>query len=170
MTSQPYTSSFNGVLNLDNHCAFVAVEAELVPPDIEPLDFVVKAWVSSATEWPAKDFAHHEGRYVLLGDDAPVIAESWVDLVSGQLLHAIDRNEFGEQVQYDDVITNTKPDGTPASNIPEEMCDTWTWDNMSLPIPVVSYGEPDRADGGWTQQGIRACDGTRRLYCFQQKR
>ena len=167
--SKPYTSSFNNILNIDNHCLADAIEAGLVPPDTMPLDYVVKAWVSSATEWPAQDFEHHNGRFVLLGESAPVVAENWAELVSGQLGHAIDRDVYGEQILFAEVATNTMPDGTPASTEPEEMCDDWTWDTLTLPAPRVTYGEPEKTDSEWTQAFLGACDVSPRFYCFQQE-
>ncbi len=166
--SEPYTSGFNGILNIDNHCLAGAIDAGLLPPDTSPLDFAVKAWVSSSSEWPAQNFEHHAGRYVLVGDDAPIVAEDWESIVSGQIAHPIDRNALGTTIALDFVATNTKTDGTPVSDLADEMCDDWSWDTLSLPPPSVVVGESDKNDSKWTDAFLGSCGAEPRFYCFQQ--
>lgn len=89
------------------------------------------------------------------------VAEDWGDLTDGSLLQAIDRDELGRPVPFPTFVwTATLPDGTP--NSPN--CNDWTGPAGNS----GAFGTFNSTDGGWTDNGGGTCNGSHRLYCFEQ--
>lgn len=119
-----------------------------------------KAWLSDAENAPADRLdAGFTGLYRLGSDEFPVVARGWTELVDGSLQHAVDADEFGYKANGE-VWTNTRPDGTRASNL---HCAGWTSTNGTTTI-----GATAGANATWTQLAAdQPCAVARRIYCFE---
>ena len=120
-----------------------------------------KAWLSTSDESPTTRFdTRYTGLYRLRSDGAPIVAMAWQGLTSGTLLHAIDADENGSNLQ-ENVWTNTLPDGTKAS---DTHCSAWTVNDDTTTI----VGKSSTTDATWTNLGAgQFCSDPRRLYCFE---
>lgn len=90
-----------------------------------------------------------------------LVANDWVQLTSGALLHAIDRDETGAQVGQEYVWTGTQISGqaTPLN------CRNWT---IGAVDDKGTVGLANRSDSVWTNAGVAPCGSGHRLYCFEQ--
>ncbi len=159
----------DGVQGADSICANLASTAGLTG------DF--KAWISQLG-WSAADRLGHSPKPYILVDRTTTVANSWVDLVGSDLLHAIDHDEYGVALVPDSpnavsVWTATQtdgsespwtPGGTPTEN-PRRDCTLWS----SFDTAVGMLGIWTETDRSWTasSSGI-LCTETAHLYCFQQ--
>lgn len=93
--------------------------------------------------------------------DGTLIANSWTQLTSGALLHAIDMDETGKTIGNDFVWTGTQAFG----QVTLTNCTNWSingTDNRG------SVGRANAKDGTWTNSGAVSCGNGHRLYCFEQ--
>lgn len=136
----------------DARCNALAVAAGLPA--------VFKAWLSDMEKSPANRFdTSFTGLYRLVSADYPVVATGWSDLTDGTLAHAIDADETGAPI-LGNVLTNTAPDGTSAS---EEHCSAWTKNDDTS----TTIGKSSATDATWTSLGESFCSDSRRIYCFE---
>jgi len=143
-----------GIPLADARCNALAIAAGLPP--------TFKAWLSDSLTSPSTRFdTSFSGLFRLLSPDFPVVADGWLDLTDGQLAHPIDADETGALVVLQpNVLTNTAPDGSSASN---QHCSAWTLnDNSSTTI-----GQSSASDSTWTNLGESFCSNAYRLYCFE---
>ena len=161
----------DGLAGADAECNARATEAGLPG--------VYRAWLSAGSLNPntgPRAFTR-KGPYVLPQDavtgETFVVANNWADIIDGNLDHAIDRDEAGNQVSGR-AWTGTDPNGNPstitAGGQPNSFCPNLTGDLWADPQEnqLAVYGDVSRADGAWTQNSLSACSVTRRLYCFEQ--
>jgi hypothetical protein len=123
-----------------------------------------RAWLSDGNASPATRFTRATVPYRLV--DGTVVANSFVGLASGTLMHAIDMFETGVTLlpgAQVEVWTGTTTTGASAG----ATCGNWT--NNSAGQPNGSVGVSDRTNGGWTQAYQQFCDRSHiHLYCFEQ--
>ena len=122
-----------------------------------------RAWISDGVDSPASRFDHAGGRYVL--STGQLVADGWDDLVSGGLVHPIDRTATGLLLSEVAVWTGTKPDGTPS---PEGHCDAWSTPGLDKAV----HGFSDLTDMGWTDYSSEFgadCGDALHLYCFEAR-
>ena len=120
------------------------------------------AWLSDSTASPSTRFTHATSPYVLA--DGTNVADSWADLTSGTLNHAINRSESNTVIPGSFVWTHTLPDGTAGGSFPNSTCVNWT------AAPSNSFGNSGslKATAAWTSGSASNCSLPIRLYCFQQ--
>ncbi|MEZ4448055.1 MAG: DUF4215 domain-containing protein [Nannocystaceae bacterium] len=121
-----------------------------------------RAWLSDGDESPSTIFKQSPGRYVLVTGE--VVAQSWDDLIDGELDHPIDRTANGVLKSNVPVWTGTFADGTAAPG--DSHCNKWT---DSMGEYNARRGSSAEMIAPWTDIGTTtSCTGTAYLYCFQQ--
>ncbi len=158
VTSETYTGSFGGLLAADELCNERALAADL------PGTYM--AWLSVGKDNPLARFTPSALPYVLPG--GPQLAVSWTDLVDGELLHPIDHDETGAQLQVRAECTpaslawtNTRPTGATFNT--ETQCAAW-----SFPLGSGRAGALFSVNDGWTSACTISCQASLHLYCFEQ--
>ncbi|MGB1016904.1 MAG: DUF4215 domain-containing protein [Nannocystaceae bacterium] len=122
------------------------------------------AWVSDDTTSPSTRFDKNPGRYVF--PDGTVFAESWEDLVQGNLMHPPNTTENGEEPDQGIAWSNTLADGTAASN--DQHCNHWS---SKQPDDDGRIGGTSLEDASWADYDFASplpCDVSLHLYCFEQ--
>jgi hypothetical protein len=125
------------------------------------------AWLSDGQQGPASFVPNGEGAYLL--PNGPLIATSWEDLLDGQLLAPINRNEFGGDIEPSPacgmgfaVWTGTTDMGLPSA----PNCDSWVSANN---LTTGRAGNPKTAGAGWSASDCTAlCGLPLPVYCVQQ--
>ncbi|MGB1278128.1 MAG: DUF4215 domain-containing protein, partial [Nannocystaceae bacterium] len=123
-----------------------------------------KAWLSDDTTDPATRFTHSPGRYVF--PDGSVFAESWEELVAGNILQAPNLTEILEEPQQGTAWTNTLADGTRASDV--EHCNRWSSKEIE---DDGRLGATSLEDPRWSDYDMASplpCGIQMHLYCFEQ--
>jgi len=123
-----------------------------------------RAWLSDDTTSPAARFFHSPGRYILA--DGTVFAQSWDDLVQGNLETPPNLTENLQEPSQGTAWSNTLPDGTPAAG--NEHCNRWS---SKDPTDDGRFGVTSVADGWWSDYEVAspdACDIVQHIYCFEQ--
>ncbi len=122
-----------------------------------------KVWISTSTASAAERLYHSPGRYVLR--NGLVFAESWDDLVAGNLLNTLNVDENSQT--YDaSAWTDTRPDGTAIAAMDGDHCSDWT--DASLDSGFAYFGFADKLDDQWTMYpDPLPCIGENALYCFE---
>lgn len=132
------------------------------------LSGIFKAWLAtSSSDQPATRFSTD----VRLGDisfkltDGTLVANNWSDLIDGTLNADIDIAAYGFKSNGNvQIATNVNTDGTVKSTIAADHCSNFTSTTGS-----VSYGQTNRSDSAWTDQGgTVSCSTTLKYYCFEQ--
>jgi hypothetical protein len=157
VTSESISGSFASQGDLCNHFADIA---GLLPDHqgrFEP-------WLSNSSSSARERLNHSGGRYVLLSGD--VVAESWDDLVDGELLHAPNIDEFGELRELE-VWTGTLSDGSAAPGAAD--CDDWALDDINV---KGSWGHSGYSDDRWSywadvEDNPTTCAAEFSLYCVE---
>jgi len=117
------------------------------------------AWLSDSKSSPASRFETREARYVLV--DGSVIADSWDDLIDGQLSHPIDQDADGEVV---DKLVWTSTLATGDAIDTGEFCGDWTLSDETF----ARRGATSVTDSEWTNLALPGfCFQPSYLYCFQ---
>jgi cysteine-rich repeat protein len=145
--------------------------------DTAMLPGTYRAWLSNGAVSPATRFNKSLGQaYVLpysmsLGA-AVLVADDWLDLVDGDLKHAIDVTETGEAlavgvtcgVETQIAWTATSRSAGPFD--PTTHCNGWT---VSLDNSYGVAGLIGKTDIAWTEGcPMVACENTAHIYCFEQ--
>lgn len=152
----------NDVTGADNFCQSQAIQNGLGGSWV--------AWLSNGSSGSAVSRLNPSGaqyRYMLV-DMTTLVANSWTDLTDGTLIHAIDKNQFGELNSGIIVWTNTKIDGQKIDSGSTGTCANWGNNSSSRRGNV---GHTLFADSKWTQftDGSQfQCDIYRALYCFEK--
>jgi hypothetical protein len=144
-----------GLASADRFCNDVAAQAKLKG------SFV--AWISDDTTDARSRIP--DRAYQLL--DGTKVADSLADLTDGSLDHAIDQDEHGVSLDFEEVRpqvwTGTGPDGRALFH-----CGNWSPD---IETKGGTIGDAASTTGSWTSlpDDIALCAGSGRLYCFQVK-
>lgn len=161
ITSTNVEANMGGLAGADAICQAHA--------DAAGLGGTYMAWLSDAVDSPATRFTREGGPWVRV--DGALIANSWDDLVDGELIFSLDVTEVGEnppdstsQCGPQAVWTNTGPDGHGISS--GSSCDNWT-DTSSTSSAWGNHGSPNNW-AIWCSGGTIACQTASPLYCFQQ--
>ena len=94
-----------------------------------------------------------------LVDGTTIVATSKADLLDGELLSPINKDESGVVTNVS-VWTGTNSDGTRDGST---YCGNWTASGAFLATAGSSSSTT-----AWTNSGQQACDTFRHLYCFEQ--
>jgi hypothetical protein len=150
VTSQSYTGNLGGLSGADYKCQTLAWAAG------RPGEY--KAWLSTSSVHAKNRIP--EGRYVLFNMAA--VAMSKTDLTDGTIQNAINRDEWGNLLQYAPytVFTGTLANGTGSG----QYCQNW---QSSSPGSNGRAGFSSKTDKNWTSYTNNPCDVPFRLYCFQ---
>lgn len=155
VTSQAFAGKLDGALGADQICEQLVGAGNF------------KAWISDEKS-TAGQRLFHSGLPYIRTDDV-VVAMSWDELTSGDLLAPIDHDEDGTPVdgmngdvcdQSGAVWTGTQADGDGTS----QQCNDWQNDGGAL----GSYGVYTATDPHWTEACVGNCNLAARLYCFEQ--
>jgi len=122
------------------------------------------AWLSDDTTTPAERFFHSPGRYVF--PDGSVFAESWEELVAGNLMKAPDLTEALEEPSDGVSWSNTLADGTRASS--DQHCQNWSSKDSEDDGRI---GGTSLMDDGWSDFDFASplpCGSQNHVYCFEQ--
>ena len=161
VTKQAYSGDLNGIAGATELCQAAAVGAQL-GGEYAP-------WLSTLSNYPDKNIMDKDGYFVR--PDGEVVAESWADLIDGQL----------------NVPINVFEDGTSPAEMGDCMAATQAWTstnteggfNLQLNISCSGwstilgnggYGNIHATDSAWTQSGgclPAQCNGQRHLYCVE---
>lgn len=165
ITSETYQGNLGGVAGADLKCQTLAINANLTG--------TFKAWLSdSSGNHPDTTYLKAGTPYYLM-DGATIIANSYQDLISGNIVHAIEVNELGEIVQVNENSTDivwTSTDGAGGSYAPNYCAnfEGTEWESNSF----EDYGGAGQFNNGipgaWSYVGNSTCDMFHRLYCFEQ--
>jgi len=155
ISSLTYDGDLGGLAGADTKCQAMATAANLPG--------TYKAWLSDSTTAARDRLTHSAGPYVLV--DGTIVAESWAGLVSGTLLHAIDKNENGS-VSTGQVWTSTADDGTAVVDDQGDVNDCDEWNNFNADFAVPGLGSS--ATSTWTSDELDACTAIYSLYCVEQ--
>lgn len=154
-SSKIYTSMFESVNQSDSECQKMAKAADL--PKWE--GFV--AWLSFPGNSIASRMPQLPYKYVRT-DGAPV-AESWEDLVDGQIGSPIHKDEAGEDASKLSTVawTGTLADAGEAV----DTCNGWTSTN---PAVLGRVGSLVATDGTWTDSKSTTCFAKVHIYCIEK--
>jgi len=122
------------------------------------------AWLSDDTTSPSERFYRSPGRYIF--PYGTVFAESWDELVQGNLMQPPNTTENGEEPEQGIAWSNTLPDGTAASN--DQHCLNWSSKEGS---DGGRIGATSLDDAGWSDYDFASPDGcsfANHVYCFEQ--
>jgi len=160
VTSASYGGALGGLDGGDARCQGLANDAGL--------QGTFAAWLSDGTvaTAPAMRLTHFAGPYVLV--NGARVANTWADLIDGTIgTGGIDRTQTGQQIFASGVWTNTDPYGlVPGGVNANNHCNRWSTDAGAA---NGSQGLSNTAAMQWTQNGAGTpCNGSARLYCFEQ--
>lgn len=121
-----------------------------------------KAWLSDSLTSASSRLSHYSGPYKLV-DGSTTVANSWNTLISGNLSHIINMDQFKADASSIVTWTNTNADGT--INSTTNNCSSWTSQSSAL---SGNSGQSGFADSQWTKFNSSTCNSYRPLYCFEQ--
>lgn len=154
----------NGLDGADSKCQARAQAAGL--------SGTFKAWISDETGNASNRFLHSTLPYKMV--DGTVIANNWSDLTDGNLLAAIQKDEFGQSASNYEAWTGTNSGGTLYIRLPWNVsytCSNWTsnaqYGIMGL-TGINSYPNQAVTDQRWTEYQPDYCNYPQSLYCFEQ--
>lgn len=164
VSSQTYTGNLGGLEGADAKCQALADAANIGYPR------KFKAWLSAAKAPKSTTEVSPNTRfdigqpYRYKRPDGKVVADSYAELVSGQLQNRIDVDEFG-QTRHGTVWTQTNFDGSATPNTESPGCQIFTTDDAKF---SGSNGDNNYTDYRWTESERNFCNDTYHIYCFQQ--
>jgi hypothetical protein len=159
VTQTMYPPAFGGTSGADQRCQSSA--------DAHVLGGTWKAWLSDTNSSAPQRIQAAPAGYVLL--DGTLVAANGPGLLSGSLLHAIDRSEANARITDGntevwtgfDVLGNFINPGFCSSASGD-----WTSTSSGAPTPLV--GHLDATDATWSAAYLQVCDRSNvRLYCFE---
>ena len=155
VTSETYTGLIGGISGADYQCNKVAMEGGL------PNAGAFKAWISDGVKSPSGWVDPPPGPFLLL--DGTPIAESWADLLDGELMAPIYIQEDGALIgNYKFAWTGTSAEGLP---LLAQHCEIWTNDKKGV---FGAWGDLASKMGGWTNKISGECQTKARLICIEQ--
>ncbi|MGB1013492.1 MAG: hypothetical protein ACPG4T_05095, partial [Nannocystaceae bacterium] len=119
---------------------------------------------SDDTTSPSERFFHSPGRYVF--PDGSVFAESWEELVAGNLMQAPNWTEALEEPSPGTSWSNTLADGTRASAT--QHCKRWSSKDSEDDGRVGANSLDDDRWSDFEFANPLACAFTEHIYCFEQ--
>jgi hypothetical protein len=151
----PQSDGETGLLAGDAICNSLADDASLTGTFV--------SWISDDTT-DAKDRITSDGPWVRL--DGMLVAEDKAGLVSGELNAPVNQDEYGSYLGVQgvspDVWTGTNEFGVVfAVGV---TCSDWADGSDGV---SSFYGKLVSSSGSWTKDSSVTCDGSRRLYCFE---
>lgn len=154
LTSTPYTGNLGGTDGANDKCNAHAAAAGL------PGEY--KAWVSATTgDDPESSFDRAIGRYITpLGSR---IAHNWSQLTDGDIDNPFNVDEFGNDIGWKRVWTNTSAVGSVSDTVVN--CNGFT---SALSADRARTGSSGETGYIWTAQFYRSCDNEFHLYCVGQ--
>lgn len=161
VTSMRFGGNLGGLAGADGKCQDLATIADL--------SGTYKAWLSDTTGSPSTRFTRATGPYILV--DGTVVANSYDDLVSGGIRHAIDLTEYGNPGNFDPLAASQKYvwSNTTASGalyVSWASCNNWTTTDGSV---TGNWGSAAAVTATWSSLGTAGCNFlTAPLYCFEQ--
>lgn len=157
VTTASYTGGFGSLGQADSVCQTVATTAQV--------QGTYKAWLSSSLASPKTRFTHGLAAYKLM--DGTLIANSYADLTSGSLHHAINEDVTGTVILNDPsltVWTNTLPSGD--FDTSQAACSDWTTGSQTS---YATVGSGDYfVQVSWTKFTSFDCSQPAAFYCFEQ--
>lgn len=151
VTSSTSPANLGGVAGADAICGTRAAAAKI------PGQFM--AWISVPGVSPNSRFTRAAIPYRLV--DGTTIANNYADLTDGTLLHSINLDERGTLVSGAWVWTGTWESGVGTLY----HCQSWT---SAASADTGAIGNTDGVGRPWSAQYQDYCNGSYRLYCFQQ--
>lgn len=149
-TSSVHGGDLGGLAEADAICAALAGSAGLETPKL------YRAWLSAGKIAASQRVGASVGPFILLS--GVVVAESWADLVGGNLSHAIDLDEHGAPLGPPTLAwTGTVTGGVPAG----DDCSGWT----SGGTAIGAVGRVDALDAAWMASQVLYCKFAAHLYC-----
>lgn len=146
----------------DTICTSLAKQAALAHGLPTEPKKVYRAWLGSPTRDVKEYVRENPGRYV--NTQGQVVAESWEDLVAGELLLPVLYDEYGEErVEY--VWTGIRAGGELAA----EHCEGWTSTSGGVAgrVGYSALHGPDWTDLSWPENPI-PCNIALAIYCLEQ--
>lgn len=159
-TEQTYSGDLGGVEQATEICESAAMAAMLSGS--------FRPWLSDVQLYPAAAIEAGPAVYVL--PQGQVVALSGLQLLSGQLLHAIDQTENGDAITptpaCDGAVEFGVWTGTNAmGETAEPHCDSWTGSDNAL---YGRIGDATATDATWSVMCEESCDVQLRIYCVAQ--
>jgi hypothetical protein len=151
-TSLQYNGNLGGLTGANQLCNTLAANAKL--------SGTFKAWLSTSAGSPSTTFTEPLIPYTPV--DGTLIAKNWTDLISGTLRSFIDEDENGV-VGAGAPWTNTNANGTLANS--NNGCSDFTSASQTERGVIGNSAE---IQSQWTNYGVKPCNITSQLYCFQQ--
>ena len=153
VTSETFDGNLGGLAGADAICQRLADAANVFGS--------YKAWLSDSTVSPANRFSMSSAPYIRV--DGIRVADSFSDLIDGNLTNPINVDETSAKPVDDRVWTGTQIDGTTDGR--EQHCGNWqstTGDG--------SFGVSSDTNRNWTDTlAADACSiSDKRLYCMEQ--
>jgi hypothetical protein len=160
LTSSTFGSNLGGLAGADAHCAAHAADAGLSGTYLP--------WLSTASSSPRGRFNTTVPAYALV--NKTVISHGYGDLLDGQILAPINRDEHGVTMTTNlGVITGTGPSGLVYNQAQPNTahCAGWT---TNASTQSGAMGAANTFGQGWTAGNAYACNliVAGRLYCFEQ--
>jgi hypothetical protein len=117
-----------------------------------------RAWLSTAALSASSRVPHGTKPFILASN--AVVANNWTDLIDGDLVNGIDRDETNSLVNGGTAWTGTTSTGAGATNA---TCGAWDTTAAS-----GTRGNVGGAGGGWSSAtGTTSCSTQLHLYCFE---
>jgi hypothetical protein len=162
VTKAGYTGALGGLAGAHAQCTQLANAAGLTGSYM--------AWLSTAAAGPASFMTPSPVPYVLPSGE--MVAASWADLIDGNLLRPIDRDQNGDPstgaaiCEGGEVWTNTTTAGTP---IGSGDCAGWTSQATTAAL-ASSAGNLRFSTARWTNSGCISigCNFPLPIYCLEQ--
>jgi hypothetical protein len=149
-------NAFDGIARADTRCQMAALAGAKTG---NATTATYRAWLSSSTSSPSVSFMKANEPYMLV-DGTSVVAKSWTDLTSGNIVTAIGLDEDGNPVG-DLVWTATKTDGTFTG-----LADCGDWSDATSSM-LGGIGNSSSVLS-WSMDGNTQCNTPQHLYCFEQ--
>lgn len=148
---------FFGVEGADAKC-YAAAELRLAG--------TFKTWMAKdQNDPPNSRFTKSPKGYVRT--DGVVVADSWDDLVDGNLKAPIDHDEFGELVTTSTFVwSGALADGFAFAPSGESTANCFGWSVSAT--GTGRAGDITKTNAQWADVGAKDCSSTLRVYCFEQ--
>ncbi len=148
---------------IDNKTGLALADAHCQALASAKLSGNFKAWLSDDTGSPSTRFdTNFTGAYQLV-DGTSIVSGGWAELTSGNLKHAIDRDEQNNVLDEATPWSNTTSDGTKVT-MDEASCMNWTSKLLAVSGRV---GDSSAMDAAWSDAGAIPCSVPLPLYCFE---
>ncbi len=158
VTSASFKSNLGGLTGADDKCQSEADGPASIVPSGTYL-----AWLSDGTDSPDTRFTKASHPYVL--PDGTKIAENYIDLTDGSILHTINIDPTGQPLGWQYFWSSTNSDGKTHQNF--LTCEGWTWTDTST-YSHAMLGHTGKKSTLWSQYTREKCRPSYRLACFQQ--